>query len=162
MLVFFCAQIQQYLASWASNLPSDFLPSQLAQCIGRVRWLDSLQSFRLPAILSFVETWEPPLIVQEWKLRQISRTEGEHGEVTAGVASATVSVTTTSALTAAAAHSKWCSSMGTRNTSSRACAMYSSNPKSAALTEVKPKKQGGKCAENLKTSSENVCVQHAQ
>lgn len=73
VVAFTCSHIQQQLASWAGALPSDFSPSQIAQGIGTICWLDSSDRFCLPVLLCFAETWEPPLIIKEWKTHKIAK-----------------------------------------------------------------------------------------
>lgn len=73
VLSFTCSQILQQLASWASSVPLDLSPSQLAQCMGKVKWENSLARFCLPVVLCFADSWTHPRDLREWKDKQIAK-----------------------------------------------------------------------------------------
>ena len=73
VLSFTCSQILLRLADWVPSVPLDLSHAQLAQCLGKVKWENSLGRFCLPVVLFFADSWARPRELREWKSKPLSK-----------------------------------------------------------------------------------------
>ena len=73
VLAFTCTEILQRLTSWAPAFATDITVSQIAHCIGRVKWENGLCRYVLPVLFGFADSWSPTSETLHWPVKRISK-----------------------------------------------------------------------------------------